>query len=135
MPILPSPQHRNFRFRLTAVFSLITLVPLGYWLRFLAPGPAWLNDALGSVAYEIFWILLFSLFLPTVSPLWIAIGVFWATCGIEVLQLWRSPFLEAARATLLGRLILGNTFNWNDFPAYAIGSILGGFWVRSLLRH
>jgi Protein of unknown function (DUF2809) len=116
------------------LLSLIVMVPIGYWVRFLAPGPEWLSDALGSIAYEIFWVLLFVLLLPKSSPLWIAVGVFLATCGIEVLQLWRSPLLEAARATLPGRLVLGNSFTWSDFPTYAIGSFLGWVWVRSLAQ-
>lgn len=96
------------------------------------PGPAWLHDALGSVAYELFWILLVVLFFPTVSARWVAIAVCVATCGLEVLQLWQHPILQAMRATLVGRLVLGNTFTWSDFPAYVVGSALGWLWVRSL---
>lgn len=61
-------------------------------------------------------------------------GVFVATCAVEVLQLWKAPFLEAMRATLLGRLILGNTFNWVDFPAYILGSSVGFGWTVFLNR-
>ncbi|MEQ8963007.1 MAG: DUF2809 domain-containing protein [Coleofasciculus sp. C2-GNP5-27] len=73
------------------------------------------------------------LFFPQASPLWTAIGVCIVTCLLEVLQLWQPPFLQAIRATLLGRVILGNTFTWSDFPAYFIGSFLGWVWMRSAL--
>jgi len=120
---------------------LMTNDPLGYWVRFAEePGPVWLHDALGSVAYEVFWILLLVFWMPTLSPLWAAIpvgtakpnAICIATCALEVLQLWQHPVLLAMRATLIGRLVLGNTFTWTDFPAYFVGSAVGWGWVRSL---
>ena len=120
-----------FKYRLVLLVSMIIIVPFGYVVRFSQGlNPAWLHDVLGSIAYEIFWILLFAFILPKVSPLRIAIGVCIATCAIEFLQLWKAPFLEAARKTLPGRLVLGNTFVWADFPVYFIGSFFGWLWVR-----
>ena len=118
-----------FKYRLVLLVSMIIIVPFGYIVRFSQGlNPAWLHDVLGSIAYEIFWILLFAFMLPKVSPLRIAIGVCIATCAIEFLQLWKAPFLEAARKTLPGRLVLGNTFIWADFPVYFIGSFFG--WLK-----
>lgn len=115
--------------------SAIALIPLGYSIRFHGPGPEWLNDALGSVMYEMFWITLFLGIWPKVQPLKIAITVCLATCALEFLQLWHPPMLQTLRANLLGRLILGTTFSWADFPAYFAGSGLG-FWLgRSLRSH
>jgi len=113
--------------------SVIT--PMGYIIRFAQPPTfVWLNDALGSIAYEIFWILFVAFLLPRTSLRAIAISVCLTTCGLEGLQLWRPPFLEAARATVAGRLVLGNTFSWIDFPFYIIGSWLGWLWARSVQR-
>lgn len=121
------------QYRLALFASILLIVPLGYLVRFAeGPGPAWLHDALGSVAYEIFWVLLLVLLLPTLAVERAAIAVFLATCGVEVLQLWQHPVLLAMRATLVGRLVLGNSFTWSDFPAYFVGSVLGWVWVRSL---
>ena len=118
-----------FKYRLVLLVSMIIIVPFGYIVRFSQGlNPAWLHDVLGSIAYEIFWILLFAFILPKVSPLRIAIGVCIATCAIEFLQLWKAPFLEAARKTLPGRLVLGNTFIWADFPVYFIGRFFG--WLK-----
>ena len=69
-------------------------------------------------ALEILWIVLIAFLWPQVSPLNIAIGVCLLTCGVEFLQLWHPPFLQALRANLLGRLILGTSFSWSDFPYY-----------------
>jgi Protein of unknown function (DUF2809) len=119
--------------RLAALLSLIAIVPIGYWVRFSTfLNAAWLNDALGSIAYEIFWILLLVLLMPRILPSRAAIAIFLATCAIEFLQLWKPAWLEAIRATLPGRLVLGNTFTWTDFPAYAIGSFAGWLWITGL---
>lgn len=135
--LMASPRfvsHPVVRFRIAVLISLIIILPFGYIMRFYGPTPEWLNDSLGSIAYQIFWILLIALLFPQASPLWTAVGVCLASCVVEFLQLWHPPFLEAMRATFLGRLVLGNTFIWSDFPSYFLGSILGWVWMRSLLQ-
>ncbi len=119
-------------YRLALLLSLIIIVPLGYWVRFRGVFPEWLNDALGSVAYEIFWILLVALLLPRVAIERVAVGVCLATCAIEFLQLYQPDWLQAIRRTLPGRLILGNQFSWADFPPYLLGSLAGLGWVRAV---
>jgi hypothetical protein len=123
-------RHRVFQYRLSLLISILIIVPLGYVVRFHGAAPESLIDLFGSVAYEIFWILLVALLFPKASPLWTAVGVCLATCVIEFLQLWHPPFLEAMRATLPGRLVLGNNFAWSDFFSYFIGSFLGWVWMR-----
>ena len=124
-------RHQVFKYRIALLISLILIVPLGYLVRFHGPAPEWLNDLFGSIAYEIFWILLIGLLFPKASPLWTAVGVCLATCVLEFLQLWKPPFLQAMRATLLGRLILGNNFAGSDFLSYFIGGFLGWVWMQS----
>ncbi|MEI6176385.1 MAG: DUF2809 domain-containing protein [Verrucomicrobiota bacterium] len=53
--------------------------------------------------------------------------------GIEFSQLYHGPWIDAMRATLPGRLVLGSTFNWPDLPAYALGIGIGA-WVEWRLR-
>jgi hypothetical protein len=48
------------------------------------------------------------------------------------LQLWHPPLLEQIRATLIGKLLLGTTFVWWDFPHYILGCIFGWLWLRQL---
>ena len=128
-------KNRWLKYRIALLASMIIIIPLGYVVRFSQGlNPAWLHDALGSVAYEIFWILFFAFLLPKVSPLRIAIAVCIGTCAIEFLQLWKPPFLQAARSTLPGRLILGNTFLWEDLPVYFVGSFIGWVFI-SLLKN
>lgn len=130
-----SPNQTLWRYRIALLMSMAVIVPLGFLVRFSSDFlPEWLNDSLGSVAYEIFWILLVLFLYPRAIPLWVAIAVFLITCGLEFLQLWQPPWLQAARTTLIGRLLLGNTFTRSDFLAYGVGSGLGWGVVRSLQR-
>jgi Protein of unknown function (DUF2809) len=121
-------------YRVALLVSTILLVPIGYLIRFSQSGLPWLDDALGSVAYEMFWIVLVLVGFPKFSPMKVAIAVCLVTCAIEFLQLWQPPFLQAIRATLPGRLVLGTTFGWSDFPPYFVGSFLGWAWVMGLRR-
>jgi hypothetical protein len=135
-----SSKQVHARYRLAAVATMVAVVLMGYWVRFHGPGPEWLNDALGSVAYEVFWIALFwGCFVGQTlgggrSPFRISFAVLLATCGLEFLQLWQPPMLQALRATIPGRLVLGNTFGWTDFPPYILGSVLGYLWVQLLSK-
>ena len=116
------------RFKLLVLFSLIIIIPIGFLTKFYS-GPAqdWVNNSLGGLFYEIFWILLFAFLFPKIKPVKIALLVFCITCMLEFLQWWHPPFLEVLRANFIGRTILGNSFNWMDFPYYAIGSFLGWY--------
>jgi Protein of unknown function (DUF2809) len=132
--VLRSSKLVHLRYRLAAVATMVAAVPIGYWVRFHGPGPEGLNDALGSVAYEWFWIALFWGCFPGRSAFRISLAVLLATCGLEFLQLWQPTFLQALRATIPGRLVLGNTFSWTDFPPYIVGSVLGYVWVQGLSK-
>lgn len=133
MPLFRQHSHSLWPMRLALLLSIAIVVPIGYWVRFAPTDEwAWLHDALGSIAYETFWILLILLVWPQGSISKIAVTVFIATCALEVLQLWQPPFLQALRLTLPGRLVLGNTFSWADFPAYVVGSFVGYAWATLL---
>jgi hypothetical protein len=51
-----------------------------------------------------------------------ALGFSWS---VEVSQLYHAPWIDAIRATIPGKLVLGNTFHWPDLPAYAVGIAIG----------
>jgi glycopeptide antibiotics resistance protein len=117
-------------YRISPLVGILIVVPLGYFVRF-AENTYW-SSTFGAIAYIIFWMLLVQLLVPKASPQWTAIGVLLATCAIEFLQLWQPPFLQALRATLPGRLVLGNTFLWDDFPPYFAGAFLGWVVIKQL---
>ena len=119
----PTPTAR-LRLRIAVAIPITVAVGLGSKF-YSGPGADWANNSLGGVFYEVFWQLAVLFCLPRVSIRRIALGVFIATCGLEFLQLWQAPFLEALRANFFARTVLGSTFAWSDFPYYVIGSVLG----------
>jgi uncharacterized membrane protein YGL010W len=129
--MLPMPTLRQYR--LILLLNILIVVPLGYVVRFAnLPNLAGLHDFLGGILYQVFWILAVLFFSPRSSIVKVAIAVCLAGWAIEFLQLWQPPFLQAMRATLPGRLILGNTFTLTDLPQYPIGSLVGWFWAKKL---
>lgn len=60
--------------------------------------------------------------LRIVSLAAVSLGFAW---GIELSQLYHAPWIDSIRAMRIGHLILGTTFNWPDFPAYAFGVVAG----------
>jgi hypothetical protein len=109
---------------------LILTIPLGYWLRFRAPIDAAWRDRTGGALYVLVWVELIALLRPQGSVTRMVIAVLAVTCALEFLQLWHPAPLEAARATLPGRLLLGTTFDWSDFPSYFAGALLAWPIVR-----
>jgi Protein of unknown function (DUF2809) len=122
------------RHRLLFLINILAIVPLGYVVRFNRILPEFISDAGGGIAYELFFILLVLAIAPRSNIRLTVISVCLATCAFEFLQLYQPPWLQAIRATLPGRLILGTTFSWLDFPPYFIGSSLGLLWAYYLDR-
>jgi Protein of unknown function (DUF2809) len=122
------------RKRLMLLVNILAIVPLGYAVRFSHILPEYFHDAGGSIAYQIFWILFVLFVYPRADLRWTAIWVCVGSCAIELLQLYQPPWLQSIRSTFLGRLVLGTTFLWSDFPAYFVGSYVGWLWVRWLRK-
>jgi Protein of unknown function (DUF2809) len=123
------------KYRLALLIGMILIIPLGYSVRFATGlGSPVFQDVFGSIAYQLLLMFLFAFFYPRVNLVKVAIGVFVLSSAIELLQLWQPPLLQAIRATWAGRVLLGNTFLWADFPPYAIGSFLGWLCLKALRR-
>jgi hypothetical protein len=128
MNLMESP----LRFR--AFVAWLLIIPLTFALKYYnGAGEWWLNNWGSSFGYEIFFMLLALMIVPrrsAVTP--IAICVCVATCALEFMQLWQPAWLQSIRSTLIGRGLLGTTFQWWDLPAYPIGCILGWVLLRTL---
>jgi hypothetical protein len=48
------------------------------------------------------------------------------------MQLWHHPVLETIRSFRAGTWLIGNGFDWWDFPHYALGCGLGWLWLKKL---
>lgn len=122
--------------RLIIILLLIVIIPLGFLTKFNSgPLEVWVNNSLGGLLYEIFWCLIAGFLFTKTKPIEIVFLVFLITCMLEFLQLWHPPFLEMLRNNFIGRTILGNSFNWMDFPYYFLGSLIGYFiliWIKKI---
>lgn len=121
-------------YQIVLAINAILIIPIGYAVRFSSTLPEWFRNLFGNVAYETLLILLLLLIVPKMKPIAAAISVCLFSFIIEFSQLSQDPILMAARSHLLGRLILGNGFTWEDFPLYMLGSLIGWSWVIQLRR-
>lgn len=122
-------------YRLWLYVSLMVIIPLGIATKFYRGwGQEWMNDYAGDILYELLWMIVITLAWPRLKLWQVVIAVFLFTCFLEVLQLWHPPLLQAMRSTFLGKLILGTTFVWWDFPHYAIGCGLGWLGLHGLQK-
>ena len=126
---------RDKSYRIALLLGVVIVVPLGYWVRFSKGLSApLLQDIGGSIAYQVMLMFLTAVLFPGASPAKLALGVFLFSSGIEFLQLCKASVLVAARATWVGRVILGTTFLWADFPPYALGCVIGWLALRILRK-
>ena len=114
------------RGRLTYGFLVLLVIAAGLLLRssFLSV-PPFLSKYGGDALWALMiFIGLGFVFLRagTLTLALCALGISWA---VEFSQIYHTPWLDAVRATLPGRLILGSTFNLPDLPAYAVGIAVG----------
>ena len=95
------------------------------WRADFMPLPPWLSNNGGDALWALMVFLGFGFLLPRASTLTIALLALTFSWCVELSQLYHAPWIDALRAILPGRLVLGNTFNWPDLPAYALGVVLG----------
>lgn len=120
------------RLRIYAFVGLALVIPLGLGSKvYSGLGSTWVEGYAGDVLYELAWMFLVAGLWPVVFKSHrgisrLAISVFAITASLEFLQLWQPAWLQAWRATLAGKLILGTTFVAWDFFYYALGCLMGG---------
>jgi hypothetical protein len=125
--------NRQIVFRLKIVGFILLITILGFGSKFYTgPGSLWVNNSLAGLFYETFWCLVVFMVKPGLSAFSIASWVFAVTSVLEVMQLWHPSFLQVIRSTFMGSALLGNSFNWLDFPYYLAGCILGIVLIKYL---
>ncbi len=118
---------------LRTILSILIVMPLGFATKFYhGPGAGVVNGSVGDSLYVVFWCLVVRWFFPSVRSGKICLLVLLATCAIEFSQLWQLPFLQWIRSYFMGRIILGTTFDWEDFLWYFAGAGVGWLWLRKL---
>lgn len=102
------------------------------WRSGLIPLPQWLSNYGGDALWALMVFVGFGFLLPRTSTAVNALMALAFSWGVEFSQLYQAPWIDAIRATLPGRLVLGNTFNWPDLVAYALGIGFGAVIERRL---
>ena len=117
------PSSRN---RVLYAALAVAVVAAGLlWRSGLIPLPHWLSNYGGDALWALMVFVGCGFLLPRASTGMIALMALAFSWGVELSQLYHAPWIDTIRATLPGRLVLGNTFNWPDLAAYAVGIALG----------
>ena len=106
----------NRTYRIVFLLALISLGLLGRKL------PGIFGETCGGVFYVLFFSLLLTIIFPKIAPWKAALIAYLYTDVVEFLQLWH--LLDPLRATLLGRILLGSTFDPTDFIYYTLGLVV-----------
>lgn len=128
------------RLRTYAFIGVALVIPLGLGSKtYTGPAQAWVDGYSGDILYELAWMFLIAGLWPAIFKARqgitrLALGVFAVTASFEFLQLWQPAWLQAWRATLAGKLILGTTFVVWDFVYYALGCVIGWLILKSWQR-
>jgi hypothetical protein len=86
--------------------------------------PQWINLWLGDLLYAVMMYFIVAAAFARSSLKVKAITALCICFCIELSQLYRAEWINAVRATLEGRLILGSGFLWSDLIAYTTGVAL-----------
>ena len=103
------------------------------WRSGFIPLPPVVSKYGGDALWALMVFVGFGFLLPRARTLVVALLALTFSWGVEFSQLYHAPLIDAVRATLPGRLVLGSTFNWPDLPAYALGVGIGA-WAEWRLR-
>ncbi|WP_116788138.1 DUF2809 domain-containing protein [Flavobacterium psychrotrophum] len=110
------------RFSLVYFIIVLSVIALGLFVRIKAAlFPDIINLYLGDALYAVMMFYIYSTLLPLKKSASRAMLALLTCYCIELSQLCNAPYINAIRATLPGRLILGQGFLWSDILAYSIG--------------
>jgi hypothetical protein len=103
------------------LFAVVTItVGLLVHLRGTALAPA-VRDATGDALWAAMVTWWAGVLAPAARPALRGAAAYAISVGVEASQLYHAPMIDAARATLVGKLILGSGFDPRDLAAYAVG--------------
>ena len=110
--------------RIRAIYLVLALVTIAVGLlvhlRATVLGPA-VRDATGDALWAAMVTWWAGALAPAARPAARGVAAYAICLSIEVSQLYHTPAVDAVRATLVGKLVLGSGFDPRDLAAYAIG--------------
>ena len=130
-----APRSASPRRRWLVVITLVGVVAAGVASRRLGAGVPWVGKELGGILWAVMFYLLAVLAAPRLSPTAAAAAALGLSAGTEFLQLYKAPWIEAARAKPIGGLLLGHSFAWRDIACYSVGALAAWAVDRNRRRH
>jgi CubicO group peptidase (beta-lactamase class C family) len=131
-----TPNQKTFQ-RKRSRYAVAAAVVIGVGL-FWRSGFVSLSSFTAKYGGDALWALVvflgFGFLFRCVSTLRIALVSVCFAWSLEFLQLYHAPWIDSLRASQLGHLILGSTFNGPDFLAYAFGIAIGAFAEKLFTR-
>lgn len=89
------------------------------------PLPTFIAAYAGDTLWALLVFLGFGWLFPAHPTFRVALYAAAFSLGIELSQLYHTPWLDALRANRLAALVLGQGFLWSDLVCYAVGIVLG----------
>ena len=110
--------------RVVAAASLFVVIALGLASRkYAAALPGFVAAHAGDALWTVAVYLTLAIVWPAWPPLRLAIAAYGISVAVELSQLVDVGWLNAARQTLPGRLLLGAGFLWADLLRYLAGAL------------
>ena len=114
------------RNRVHHVCFILLVIGAGLFLRSrFCTAPPFIEKYGGDALWALVVFLGIGFLFPRAATFTLAVSALTISWGVEFSQLYHTPWLDALRATLPGKLLLGSTFNLPDLPAYAFGIGIG----------
>lgn len=120
---MPESQPRS---RTTYATLILLVICLGLLSRSKQiPLPAFIAAYAGDTLWALLVFLGFGWLFPAHSSIRVALYAMAFSLGIELSQLYHTPWLNALRANRWAALVLGQGFLWSDLICYVVGIVLG----------
>jgi hypothetical protein len=106
--------------------AILLVIALGLLSRrFPESMPAALGKTPGDALWALMVFLGFGFVFRSSATGVVALAALAFSFAIECSQLYHAPWIDTARGTLPGRLVLGSDFAWGDLVAYTVGVGVG----------
>jgi hypothetical protein len=122
---MPGSPERPPRPRGRIAIAILAVIPMGLLTRADLPLPTLIAAYGGDTLYATLVYLLVALIWPRAAIGRVGLAALGLCAAVEISQLYHAPWLDAIRATVPGRLVLGSGFLWSDLACYAVGALLG----------
>lgn len=129
MPLL---RYSHMKLRISYLLMVSIIIPLGLATRKI---PSLFPSFIAEFGGDTLWATLFFLLIRIAVPQWSRIKTAGVTylfgVLVELSQLYQASWIVELRHTFVGKMLLGQGFQWSDLLCYAAGVSLG--WLLAFL--